>query len=519
MLALFGYLWSLSLISKIGFLIAVSSLVGAGVLIYAFIIAPKLTIRRYTAQGIKTCFYEGLNPLEAWDKAAREHDDAFYKYKDFAYNNPDAPAFVTNLGPVVQLQLCDPKYIKEFYAKELDYYKKGWFIEAVGLILDGSLGFTNDTIWKARRRVFSKAFHFDYLQERLNIIENQAIKFCMKVHPSKVESFNAFKESKLLMANLVGELFFGKDLSNFQVEGEVIGQYVTDLFEEALAAFTSPVSMLMGLKLVRKGLLPAHRAIFRKKQILKQVCKSLIKEKEEELKDLPESYVPQNFLEIMIKARKTEPEAKIDESSMIDEFMGMFFAAVDTTSVLLSKSFYFVTAYPEMREKLLKEIDSTNWTLGQPLSIQTINKLEYLHAFIKETLRYSGVTFYVADRVATKDHQLLDIKIKKGDTVAVCHGAMSNNTKFYKNPRTFDPDRFLQKSDMTDPFTWVPFSQGKRVCLGQNLAMLEAKVIIIHFIKRYDTELPKGYKFQPHIKSINYVPLEPLILRPVPKTN
>ena len=518
MFSLFGYLWSLSLLTNIVLFLSFSILAGVAILIYNFVIVPKLFIRRYTAQGIKSCFYKGLDPLKAWEKAAREHNDAFYYWVDFVYNNPNVPGFITNVGPNMQLQLTDSKYIKEFYSKEIDYYKKGWIVETVGLLLGGSMAFEEYNVWKARRRIFSQAFHFDFLHERLGIIENQAIKFCMKVHPSKVESFNAFRESKLLMADMVGELFFGKDLSNVKVEGEIIGHYIADLFEEAIAAFTTPVSMLMGTKLIAKKLLPSHKDVFRKKEMFRQVCKGLIKEREEEMKTFPESYVPQNFLEIMIKARKTDLDAKIDDNAMIQEFFGMFFAAVDTTSVLLSKLFYFISAYPHMREKILKEIDDTNWTLGQPLTMQIINKLEYLHAFIKETLRFNGVSIYVAERVAIKDHQLVDLKIKKGDTITVGHRAMSFNPKVYTDPYVFNPERFLQKSGSTDPFSFVPFSQGKRVCLGQHLAVLEAKVVILHFIKRYETALPKDYKFQLHVESVNYLPIEPLILKPIPRS-
>ena len=477
-------------------------------------------IRRYEAQGIKPYFYKGLNPLKAWDKAAREHDDAFYLWRDyFTYHNPDAPGFVTNIGPNLQLQLTDPKYIREFYSKEFECYKKGWIKDIVALLLGGSLSFVGVDLWKARRRIFSQAFHFDFLQERLGIIENHAIKFCMSVHPSKVESFKVFRESKSLLSLIVGELFFGKDLSNIKVEGEDMGHYIADLFDEAIEAFTTPISMLMGPKLIAKKLLPPHKKIFRKKEIFRDLCRRLVKERVEEMKTLPDSYVPQNFLEIMIKASKTEPEAKIDDEAMIQEYFNIFFAAVDTTSVLLSKLFYFISAYPPMREKILKEIDDTNWTLGQPLTMQIINKLEYLHAFIKETLRFNGVSIYVAERVAIKDHQLVDLKIKKGDTITVGHRAMSFNPKVYTDPYVFNPERFLQKSGSTDPFSFVPFSQGKRVCLGQHLAVLEAKVVILHFIKRYETEIPKGYKFQPHIESINYLPIDPLILRPIPKFN
>ncbi len=48
------------------------------------------------------------------------------------------------------------------------------------------------------------------------------------------------------------------------------------------------------------------------------------------------------------------------------------------------------------------------------------------------------------------------------------------------------------------PYSFFPFSAGHRVCIGQHLAVLEAKIILIHFLKRYESiELEKkDYKLE-----------------------
>eukprot|EP00331_Platyophrya_macrostoma_P019947 CAMPEP_0176470434 /NCGR_PEP_ID=MMETSP0127-20121128/40452_1 /TAXON_ID=938130 /ORGANISM="Platyophrya macrostoma, Strain WH" /LENGTH=480 /DNA_ID=CAMNT_0017864725 /DNA_START=128 /DNA_END=1570 /DNA_ORIENTATION=+ len=473
-------------------------------------------IKRYAAQGIKSSILPGINPLEAWDKAAREQGDCFHYWTDIVIKNPNIPAFITNIGPNLHLQLVDSAYVKEFYVKELECYRKGWINDILGLILEGAMGFTDVKVWQARRKIFAQAFHFDFLQQKFHVIENHSINFCTRIHPSKQETFDVLLEAQNLMANIVGEFFFGRDLSNIMIGDRSLNQSILQMFTDAMDAFTSPLTMLLGTGFAKKAILPAHKSVFRQKAAIQECCRKLIVEKQEEMKNLPESYVPKNFLEIMIKSKDKDPEAEINNTTIVQEYITIFFGAVDTTAVLILKSLYFIGMHPECRDKLIEELDA-NWSVGKPIDIQIINKLEYLNAFVKEVHRFNGVIGTISERVAVKDHQLGDIKIKKGDTVAVGNRAMGFNTKVYKDPLVFNPERFLKKdgASVPDAFAFVPFAAGKRICLGQNLATLEAKIILMHFLGRYTVELPKDYKFQTHIVSVNYIPIETLHIKPI----
>lgn len=519
MLSLVSYFsWSPSLFCQIAFILVDLLLIGAGVLIYKFFIYPIIFTAHYTAQGVKTNFFKGLSPLKQWDESARKHGDAFHQWTDFVYNNPNEPGFVTNIGPLVHLQLTHPKYIKEFYANEQENFKFGWGKGSLELLLDSTTAFIHGEDWKSRRKLFSQAFNFDALKDKIEIIESQAIKFCDSIHPSKKDSFHVVDEYKSLMARIVEQVFFGRDMANVQVEGGLsFTQYLKDYVQEGTDVIYSPLSMVIGPDMVRKQLLPSHKAVFTKKKILQDAVKRILQEKEKEMSNKPEDYVPQNLLEIMIKAKNTDPDARIDDYSIRQEFIALYLA-VSSTAVLLSKMSYYATKYPEWRERLVREIQATNWSLGQPLTMEIINKLDYLHAFMKEVIRHAGVSIFVADRVAIKDHKLLDLHIKKGDTVTCGNKAIGYNPMLFPNPHEFKPERFMQSGGHTDlPFTFLPFSAGRRSCLGQNFSILKAKVIMIHFIMRYSGQLPENYKFQNHIESISYLPIEPLILKLTPR--
>jgi len=68
----------------------------------------------------------------------------------------------------------------------------------------------------------------------------------------------------------------------------------------------------------------------------------------------------------------------------------------------------------------------------------------------------------------------------------------------YNEPSVFRPDRFMpggeyDKFDETvRPYMFVPFIQGPRNCLGQHLALLEARVVLSLLCKRFKWRAVKG---------------------------
>ncbi|XP_042338574.1 cholesterol 24-hydroxylase-like [Plectropomus leopardus] len=66
--------------------------------------------------------------------------------------------------------------------------------------------------------------------------------------------------------------------------------------------------------------------------------------------------------------------------------------------------------------------------------------------------------------------------------------------KFFKDPLTFDPDRF--HPDAPKPYyCYYPFALGPRSCLGQTFAQMEAKVVMAKLLQRFDFSLVPGQTF------------------------
>jgi cytochrome P450 len=90
--------------------------------------------------------------------------------------------------------------------------------------------------------------------------------------------------------------------------------------------------------------------------------------------------------------------------------------------------------------------------------------------------------------------------IPKGTTVFINFWALHHDPKYWKDPDEFNPYRYLDengKSKPTKSYSWLPFSAGRRVCLGETLAKPEILLMCANLLQRFEIRLPDGVKPNP----------------------
>ncbi len=129
------------------------------------------------------------------------------------------------------------------------------------------------------------------------------------------------------------------------------------------------------------------------------------------------------------------------------------------------------------------------------LNASTGKELPWLNGFIKEVQRLSGPVNTLVPRVATQDLLLLDLPVDRGTCVLPLFDFNHTSAKYYLDPFSIRPERWFNgETDLNEPYTFVPFSAGSRNCIGQHLAMLEARLILIHFLTRFTYGIKQPFR-------------------------
>lgn len=199
--------------------------------------------------------------------------------------------------------------------------------------------------------------------------------------------------------------------------------------------------------------------------------------------------------------QQPESESLSNMSATFKEFAlsqmkGLILAGHGTTSNTLCFIYYLLSTNPLTLQRIREEHDSMfSIDINQTSSIiierpHILNQLPYTLAVIKETLRLfpadsSPRQGDVGYSLTEGGHQYPT----EGCMLWCVHQAMHRDPRYWPEPDTFIPDRWIVSKD--DPLhptkgAWRAFEFGPRNCIGQELAMLEMKLALALTIRKFD---------------------------------
>ncbi|KAF8200189.1 cytochrome P450 monooxygenase pc-1 [Pholiota molesta] len=180
-----------------------------------------------------------------------------------------------------------------------------------------------------------------------------------------------------------------------------------------------------------------------------------------------------------------------------DEILNIMIAGRDTTAATLTFIFYFLAIYPDVCARLREEIISKVGSTRRP-DYDDVRDMKYLRAVINETLRlYPIVPFNVRESIndttwASDDPTKKPFFIPAGTKTAYSVFMMHRRPDLWgPDAEEFDPDRFLddrlKKYLSKNPFIFLPFNAGPRICLGQQFAYNEMSFMIIRLLQSFSS--------------------------------
>ena len=177
--------------------------------------------------------------------------------------------------------------------------------------------------------------------------------------------------------------------------------------------------------------------------------------------------------------------------------MAVFFlAGFESTAGVINHTVYELAKNKEIQARLQAEIDEC-FELNRDGTIveryEALTKLPYFDAVLKEAFRKHPVATLL-ERILNVDGYKIDgIELEKGTRVEISLPAVHMSEIYWDKPEEFRPERFFpENKDKIIPYSYLPFGDGPRNCVGMRFAVLEVKVALANLVRNYNFDLPEG---------------------------
>jgi len=241
----------------------------------------------------------------------------------------------------------------------------------------------------------------------------------------------------------------------------------------------------------------------RMRQIDREICKLLrgIIEKREKAIKTGETN-SDDLLGILVESNMRESNGKVNQGmsteDIIEECKLFYFAGMETTSLLLTWTIIVLSMHPEWQELAREEV-LNHFGRARP-DFDRLSRLKIVTMILYEVLRLYPPVIYL-NRRTYKEMELGGIKYPAGvDLLLPLLFIHHDPTIWGTDASEFNPERFSEGiSNATNYQTaFFPFGWGPRICIGQNFALLEAKMALCTILQCFSFELSPSYTHAPY---------------------
>ncbi|KAJ4793943.1 hypothetical protein LUZ62_045189 [Rhynchospora pubera] len=202
------------------------------------------------------------------------------------------------------------------------------------------------------------------------------------------------------------------------------------------------------------------------------------------------------LLKVLLRSHDNEILANpLDMESIKAIILDLFGAGSDTSTTTLEWAMPELLKNPTVMVKAQSEVRRL-LEGSTTVSESDLDKLQYLHLVIKETLRLHPAGPLLLPRECREACRVFDYDIPKGTRVLVNAWAIGRDPKYWEDPEEFKPERFMNGNiDFKDAdFEFIPFGSGRRICPGMSFGLASMELILASLLYHFDWELGNGLK-------------------------
>ncbi|XP_012288296.2 uncharacterized protein LOC105704030 [Orussus abietinus] len=401
------------------------------------------------------------------------------------------------------LLVRDPGLIKHILVKDFNYFadrhistREGDRLGAANLIL------LKNPAWKTVRSKLSPIFTSGKLKKMFELMTDISKDLQIYLESCNLEGTGQVLEVKEICAkfatDLIGTTAFGlrvNSLNNPEAEFRKWGKQVFNYsfkrgLEMTLLFFAPKLAAPLGLSFFEKD----------SSKFLRSTFWGTINER------IKSGGKRNDLIDLLVELKNSEQDIegfKFDGDDLVAQAAIFFTAGFETSSTTMSFSLYELALHPEIQNRLRTEIHEALERNNGEMTYEMVTGLPYLDMVISETLRkYPPLA--ILDRMAIADYKIPDsnLVIEKGTPIFISLLGLHWDPEYFPNPERFDPERFSEENKKArKSFTYMPFGDGPRNCIGLRLGLLQTKLGLVKMLSEYEVsvcdETPIPLKLNP----------------------
>lgn len=376
--------------------------------------------------------------------------------------------------------LAHPDYVREvLVSKAKSFQKDELDVRILGAFLGNGLVTSNGEFHKRQRRLAQPAFHMKRITSYADVMVNFTNEMLDEWRSG--ETRDIADDMMRLTMYIVSKTLFDADVKEV---AELAGNAVHDMQGVSNRRYRMPIDI--------PAWIPTKDNRITKRAVadLNGVIEQIIAERRASNED-------KGDLLSMLMLSQDEDGSQMTDQQLRDEVVTLFAAGHETTSNLLSWTWYLLSEHPDIEAKLHEELDSV--LSGRAPSLADLSDLPYTLMVIKEAMRLYPPAWILNGRVALEDVEMGGYTIPKGSRVFIAPYVMHRLPQYFSEPNEFRPERWTPEFEATLPkYTYIPFGGGARVCIGNNFAMMEAHLILATIAQRFMLTVEPNFPVVPN---------------------
>nr|XP_028564485.1 cytochrome P450 2K6-like [Podarcis muralis] len=399
------------------------------------------------------------------------------------------PIFRIQMGFQKMVVLTGYETVKEALVNQADAFAERPLIP---IFEDHARGFgvvfSHGENWKAMRR-FSLSTLRDYGMGKRSI-EDRIVEECSVL----IKTFESYQgqpfETTTIMnaavANIIVSILLNK---RFEYEDSTFRKLLK-LVNENLQLLGSPSVMLYNVFPALGSLLGTRKTILQNRDEMHAFINATFIQHLRDLDKNDQRSLIDSFL-LRQQEEKDKPNGYFHNENLRSLVSNLFSAGMETTSTTLRWGLLLMMKYPEIQNKVQEEIVKVVGS-SQP-RIEHRTKMPYVDAVIHEIQRFSDIVPTNIPHATTVDVTLKGYFIPKGTQIMPLLTSVLHDESQWEKPYQFYPEHFLDsEGKFIKREAFMPFSAGRRACLGENLAKVELFLFFTSLLQRFTFQLPPG---------------------------